>query len=78
MSTNYQSMNLKDLKTLLKTMKVKGVSKLNKKQILALLTQREMQKQETAPAKESAPTKESVPKKATPEKKTKKKSTPKK
>lgn len=39
--TNYKTMNLKDLKAVLKKMNVKGVSKLNKKQILALLSQRE-------------------------------------
>jgi len=74
MSTDYQSMNLKDLKTLLKSMKVKGVSKLNKKQILALLTQREMQKEEAAPVVEE-PVKKST-KKTTKKTKPTKKATP--
>jgi len=34
--TDYSTMNLKDLKKLLKSMNVTGVSKLNKKQILVL------------------------------------------
>ena len=80
MSTDYQSMNLKDLKTLLKSMKVKGVSKLNKKQILALLTQREIQKEEAAPTpvvEEPTETKKST-KKTTTKKTTPKKTTQKK
>ena len=49
MSTDYKKMNLKDLKILVKTMNVKGVSKLNKKQILALLSQREQTTKSVSP-----------------------------
>lgn len=59
MSTDYATMNLKDLKALLKTMNVKGVSKLNKKQILTLLSQREQT--ETVPAAEPTPVVEEAP-----------------
>ena len=43
-STDFSKMSLKQLKDLLKSMKVKGVSRLNKKQMLSLLNQRETEK----------------------------------
>ena len=51
--TDFSKMSLKQLKILLKSMKVKGVSKLNKKQMLSLLNQREELKEVTPePVKE--------------------------
>ena len=75
--TNYQTMNLKDLKTLLKTMNIKGVSKLNKKQILALLNQREKVKKTTTEPKtvKKTTTKPKTVKKTTTKPKTVKKTT---
>jgi len=62
--TNYNKMSLKQLKTLLKSMKVKGVSRLNKKQMISLLNQRETEQKTTEePVKESTlePVKEQKP-----------------
>ena len=76
--TNYSKMSLKQLKTLLKSMKVKGVSRLNKKQMLSLLNQRETEQtvaETTEPVKEltpePTPVKKSKAKKAKKAKKTK-------
>jgi len=78
--TNYNKMSLKQLKTLLKSMKVKGVSRLNKKQMISLLNQRETEQKTTEePVKESTAVKKTKKKKSTKKlkgKKTTKKSKP--
>ena len=47
--TNYSKMSLKQLKDLLKSMKIKGVSRLNKKQMLSLLNQRDSEEKVVTP-----------------------------
>ena len=54
-SQEHSKMSLKQLKTLLKSMKVKGVSRLNKKQMLSLLNQREAEQKTEEPVKELTP-----------------------
>ena len=70
--TNYRKMSLKQLKTLLKSMKVKGVSRLNKKQMLSLLNQREAEQKIEESVKELTPEPTPMKKSKTKKSKTKK------